>query len=343
MKKIVSAALSLIILSSLTACNTTETTAETTKAKTIIYTSDTVETTTESTTEETEGPDLLDLSINDISKKLLNVIGEDYRVSGFMESKYAKDNKSLGVLNYQIISNEDWSLKKKVDGYDTYKVYIYVIEYDTESAVYKDLHVGKSLQIVSDGAKVKTVATQIAKQYVLCIELQFGKDKIITNKTKNTQAPFSLTELQAGYESFTELVPIPDGTTRASLEYITRDILKKIGRTNKDINTDYQTEELAEKNAESGILNYVYIWNKGLKVKVYIFEFDMQSETYNNLKVGQKLVFDDGGKKAKSLKVTAINNQYVLCLFTEGKKAENQAPFKDEMAKNIYNTFINEK
>lgn len=490
MKRLLCAVLSAVMLLSLVSCRTEETDSTQTVTP-IISIPQTSESTTEETSETSESADTLEMSINDVSKVIFDALGDGYRIKEFSDPKNAKDNAALGIQKYMYITNEDWNLKQKIQNFDTYKVEIYLLEYDMNSAAYKDLTPGKQIDLYAQGGKVKPKIAAVSKQFAVCIETRLGKNGIITNENKTTRSPFNITKVQDSYQAFVSLgvvikpieismdalarnllddlgdnyeiktttnierasdnralgvlnymvignisqklakksgkndsfyvrvyvieydldspeykklyvggkasffnenketheiiaihgqyvlcveaaygiknkfkdkqikppfkinaaqtaydtfvgmVPKTVGFTNATLPDITRDILKAIGRTEKDININYQDQTAYELNTELGVLNFVNLWKNGLTVTVYILEMDTASEQYKSLDVGKSVTFYEGTHK-NNLIVAYINNQYVLCIYTTGKKKENKPPFKDKMAKNVYDTFRKE-
>ena len=271
---------------------------------------------------------------------MLAVLGDKYMTLFTTDKNHTEDNKKIGVLNYVAISNIDSKLKKKINGYDTYRVYIYLIEFDTSSAEYKNLLVGKTCSFFNNNLKDKYTVTAICDQYVLCIESSLGKDGNLYGETLQTKPAFTIKEVQNLYDKFQDIIPPPDGKARAALSDVTRDILKAIGRTAKNTSISYQDDaEVAKNNKGIGVVNYVGLWYHDLNYDVYIIEFDVNSKEYKDLAVGKRVGFFSGSSKSYYY-VTAINKQYVLFLYEGGKFENNQPPFKEKGAQKAYDAFM---
>ena len=100
-------------------------------------------------------------------------------------------------------------LKEKIDGYNAYIANVYVVEYDIESEIYKNLSVGSNVQFFADG-RVRSLVTAIVKQYVLCIDMGLGNDNQITSPERYTAAPFKVGKVQKAYDAFIALSPKVD-------------------------------------------------------------------------------------------------------------------------------------
>ena len=279
-------------------------------------------------------------SITSIGQEVLAVLGDNYELMFITDEKHAKDNKNIGVLNYMAFTNKNTALKKKVYGYDSYQVYIYLIEFDMSSAEFKNLSVGKTCSIFHNNAKYKYAVTAISSQYVLCIESLLGKGGNFYGETLETKPSFTFKELQDLCDKFQDIVPTPDGKARATLSDVTRDILKALGRTAKNTSLSYQDDaDVAKNNKGIGVVNFVGIWHRDMGCDIYILEFDMDSKEYKDLQVGKRVGYFSGSGKSYYY-VTAINKQYVLFVY-EGKRFENyQPPFKDMGAQKAYEAFM---
>ncbi len=280
------------------------------------------------------------MSISGIEQKMLAVLGDKYMTLFTTDKNHTEDNKKIGVLNYVAITNIDSKLKKKINGYDAYRVYIYLIEFDTSSAEYKNLLVGKTCSFFNKNLKDKYTVTAICDQYVLCIESSLGKDGYLYGETLQTKPAFTIKEVQNLYDKFQDIIPPPEGKARAALSDVTRDILKAMGRTTKNTSISYQEKaEVANNNKGIGVVNYVGLWYHNLNYEIYIIEFDINSKEYKDLAVGKRVGFFSGSSKSYYY-VTAINKQYVLFLYEGGKFENNQPPFKEKGAQKAYDAFM---
>ena len=115
----------------------------------------------------------------------------------------------------------------------------------------------------------------------------------------------------------------------------------------------------ADVNKVNSIKNYVHIWHseswtkdidgrKNLNVDIYLFEVDITSDIYKDLKAGGKINYICG-KSKENAAITAINGQYVLsiCASEEkwnGDKTEQTLPdFSISTCQTGYEEFINLK
>ena len=249
-----------------------------------------------------------------IERNLLDDLGTNYEVKTRTNEERISENRTLGVLNYMTIGNINQKLSKKVGKNDTFYVRIYVIEYDLDSPEYKKLYVGGKVSFFNETRETHQIVA-IQSQYILCIEAAYGiKGKF---GEKQVKPSYKIKAAQMAYDTFNSMVPATVGFTTATLPDITRDILKAIGRTEKNININYQDRQAAVENSGLGVMNFVNLWKSGLTVTVYILEMDTESEQYKNLKIGKNVTFYEGTHK-NNLIVSYINNQYVLCIYTTG-------------------------
>ena len=151
--------------------------------------------------------------------------------------------------------------------------------------------------------------------------------------------------------------PKNEGDLSLNLDEVVAVTVTGLGSDYKNyLNLKYMTAASAEKNLEKGIRNYAYIWRydadmdnddltREMTVEIYIFEVDTTSELYKDLKVGSMLTYYDGST-ANAAVITAINKQYVLCIYArEYRKGqdtlEETAPeFTLGNAQKGYETFV---
>jgi len=67
-----------------------------------------------------------------------------------------------------------------------------------------------------------------------------------------------------------------------------------------------------------------------MDIEIAIIEFDMESDTYKNLKAGDKIVFYLADTPAENCIVSAINGQYVLCM-TGVTDLDKETPYEENM------------
>lgn len=139
-------------------------------------------------------------------------------------------------------------------------------------------------------------------------------------------------------------------------------MMSKIFRAmdNDKINISYMESGAEENIKDYGIKNYAYMETYEantsqtgdeivyeLKTEIYIFEYDMASDSYSKLTVGDTLSYYTGYDTA-AVDITAINGQYVLCIcVTENKidinkkTRETQPIFTlSEDAQKCYDAFV---
>ena len=126
------------------------------------------------------------------------------------------------------------------------------------------------------------------------------------------------------------------------------------------INVSYMESGAQENIKDYGIKNYVYMETYEantnqtgdeilyeLKTEIYIFEYDMTSDAYSKLAVGDTLSYYTGYDTA-AVDVTAINGQYVLCICVTENKLDINKTTKvtqpiftlSEDAQKCYDAFI---
>lgn len=91
-------------------------------------------------------------------------------------------------------------------------------------------------------------------------------------------------------------------------------------------NLQYQSEEFASKNKLAGIVNMAHIWRgdakiktedgpyRYLRVEILVLEYNTNTDTYKNLKVGDSLEYYADYNSFPAV-VTAINGRYVISFY----------------------------
>ena len=205
----------------------------------------------------------------------------------------------------------------------------------------------------SDRKKGREKSDEIKK------EKELEETETTTTTTETTET--SETE-ESYYEEPAATTAVPtfaknEGDISLNLDDVVAATVAGRGSDYKDaLNLDYMPADSAEKNLEKGIRNYAYIWRsetdldnndivRELQVNIYIFEVDTTSDMYKNLKVGGMITFNNGYSTGAAA-VSAINKQYVLCIYACEKKRDDKTieetvpEFTLGNAQKGYETFI---
>ena len=355
MKKLTSLLLAGALLLSLASCDAkpTETSVETTEETTAVVT------TAEETTEEFHDPiEPLQLSLNDVTLKILEEMGSKYKITDTAKEEYVDRNKQLGVLDYQVIGTPYFMLDEKVKGFDSIWLEFYVIEMDLYSELYWSLVAGGEFSFYDLTGKNTHVVTAINRQYVISVALSLGNNGGFNLDDQETMPPFSISEVQAGYHAFNKIKS--DGAKTRTLSDVTTMFLDTLGERNTGVRV--MDKKDASANRDIGILNYSCV-NKiadkmdtpinGFESKyimIYIFEMDVDSNEFKNLKTGDKIYYYDNNAKSFQ-EVVAVKDRFVLCFsfclsnhfeFNE-LNIETRPPYSYDKAQKAYEAFCEMK
>ena len=188
--------------------------------------------------------------------------------------------------------------------------------------------------------------------------LSFSCCTIKTPETEVDETPSTeiTTETSESSVATTKPAPLnPDGLT-ITISDVARYIFSDVGEDYSAIK--FASNKDSDENKKIGVLNYLVIGNKhfhlekkigdfdSITVRIYVVEFDMSSDLYNSLSVGNDFMFFEDYGKTK-LYVTAINHQYVLsieaCLGINGgfdeENCQRSAPFTIGKAQEAYDAF----
>ncbi len=355
MKKIICAALTLFMLFGFSSCvirMAPETEIDETPSSEAETETVTTETSQETTKPAPLNPDGLTITIADVARYILADMGEGYGVHFFASDVNADENKKIGVLNYLCIGNDDFHLEKKIGNFDSYFVRIYVVEFDMSSDLYKGLATGTNFMFFEGASKTKLNVTAINKQYVISISAGLGTDGGYNSEDCEETVPFSIGKAQEAYEAFINI------TSDGSMGKTISDVSDKV-YTAAELKLDRvhtPSEESAIENKKAGIVDCRYLSEIATNVKIegydsyqiaiFIAEYDMNSEKYKNLKVGDEIEVWQS-MYPTHLKVTAINKQYILCCcenlakgtaFNENNQVSD-APFRIERLQKAYEVF----
>ena len=323
MKKLLCAFLSSALLLGLASCTTKETTVSTPYEEPPVPTSTTTEVPT--TAPSVLNEDGLDMTISDVARSVLNAMGDGYSVSRFASDTNNDENKKLGVLNYLEITNNDFRLEQKIGDFDCMSMHVFIVEFDMQSDLYKSITAGKTFSFFDGTGKEKLTATGVNKQYVICIRAGLGTAGGFNEEDSENMAPFTIGKAQEGYEAFMALESGADESSSQNIITLAdtaKQVLTAMGNGYKISDIAHKSRE--EENKKLGVLNYVLITkehsalDKKIKdfdtcdVKIYIIEFDTESEEYKSLSVGSQFYFFNGPAAKEKMEVTAINKQFVI-------------------------------
>ena len=176
----------------------------------------------------------------------------------------------------------------------------------------------------------------------------------------NTEATTTVEETTSNdVTSSTEATTEPT-KVKTDFRNMTATVLSKMGDTYTSfLNINYMDSASIDLNKEVGVVSLAYVWSstsftegengekitKEHNVDIYFLEFDKNSDEYSKLSVGKMLTFFMNGY-ARNAEVTAINNQYVLCMivkdFDNGEYLPlvTQPVFEDKDLQKGYETFI---
>jgi len=352
MKKFISLALTCFMLLSFSCCTikTPETEIDETPSSEI--TTETSESSVATTKPAPLNPDGLTITISDVARYIFSDVGEDYSAIKFASNKDSDENKKIGVLNYLVIGNNHFHLEKKIGDFDSIMVRIYVVEFDMSSDLYNSLSVGKDFMFFEDYGKTKLNVTAINHQYVLSIEACLGINGGFDEENCQRSAPFTIGKAQEAYDAFTSITT--DGSMGKTIDEVADKVYTAAEMELKYLHTP--SEESAAENKKAGIVDCRYlndlvtgVKNKGYdsyQISIVIAEYDMNSEDYKNLKVGDEIIVWQSMYPVHFI-VTAINKQYVLCCYENFAKGTTfyyddkytSAPFTIERLQKAYEVF----
>ncbi len=319
MKRIISMLIVGTVVLGLVACNNapSDTTSE----------SQTVSSSIETTTEPTEDADRLPMSFDEVVDAV-KANGSDWKTNIPLIDEDVGKNKEIGIVNVVAL----YADKPENTSF-------YLLEFDMKSGQYKSLAPGKEVIMYLSGFEWKFRVTAINKQYVICVQ---GKT---TKPQSEEQAPFSVPTAQAVYDTF---VYLPDGKMKSKLEEFGKAVLDQTGDFYDLVSK--AEESVAKDNLSVGIIDYVQysILTDKYALDVMIFEFDMDSDVYKNLKVGERMTYYIEGAFVVT-DVAAIKQQYVLTLSAskvidgaiDSSSMETRPPYTITAAEDIRKLFEN--
>ena len=187
-------------------------------------------------------------------------------------------------------------------------------------------------------------------------KIEEAGDKIDGDSTEATTTEEETTsnDVTSSTETTTEPTKV-----KSDFKNMTATVLSKMGDTYTSfLNITYMDNESIDLNKDVGVVSLAYVWSrtsfteggngekitKEHNVDIYFLEFDKNSDEYSKLSVGKMLTFFMNGY-AINAEVTAINNQYVLCMivkdFDNGEYLPliTQPVFEDKDLQNGYDTF----
>ena len=355
MKKLICAALTLFMLFGFSSCvirMAPETEIDETPSSEAETETVTTETSQETTKPAPLNPDGLTITIADVARYILADMGEGYGVSFFASDVNADENKKIGVLNYLCIDNDNFHLEKKIGDFDSYFVRIYVVEFDMSSELYKGLATGTNFMFFEGASKTKLNVTAINKQYVISISAGLGTDGGFKSEDCEETVPFTIGKAQEAYEAFINITT--DGSMGKTIAAVSDKVYTAADMKLDRVHTP--SEDSAIENIKAGIVDCRYLSEiaTGVKIEGYdsyeiaivIAEYDMNSDNYKNLKVGDEIEVWQS-MYPTHLKVTAINKQYVLCCYENLAKGtafneqdkNSMGPFTIERLKKAYEVF----
>ncbi|SCW48191.1 hypothetical protein SAMN02910456_01320 [Ruminococcaceae bacterium YRB3002] len=201
----------------MTACTSTVETTESTEVTTVVTEATTTEeTTTEATTTEAA---TLDMTIDDVVEAVFGpdlpegTPGDDFRGTWYIDDQNnCTKTFGEGVIN-AVICCKDVVLNESSPHVE-YSCVFMIVEYDTESDIYKNLKEGDSFTVIYEIPEIPTTWEQpcpvsgINKQFVICVRDYYGYD---TNAEpgqgvlEDNYAPFESADIQQCYEAFMAL------------------------------------------------------------------------------------------------------------------------------------------
>lgn len=200
----------------------------------------------------------------------------------------------------------------------------------------------------SSVASTEATTTVVATEESITAETTTEATTESTTET-TTQVTFPENGLQMTIQEVAQtLIDASDGDYELYIDY---------SKSNEDLDAP----ALAAENRKVGIVNRIYFgkheWKKDGSVvsyvEIFVNEFDMNSEQYKALKVNKFFKYfngcyeynDDGtkqwNKSENEFKVTAINKQYVISIYTENNKgvSRDTAPYKFGKADKVLKAF----
>ena len=319
MKRIISMLIVGTVVLGLVACNNapSDTTSE----------SQTVSSSIETTTEPTEDADRLPMSFDEVVNAV-KANDSDWKINIPLIDEDVEKNKEIGIVNAV-------ALYVDKPGNTSF----YLLEFDTKSEQYKSLTPGKLVTMYFSGAECKYICSAINKQYVICI---------IARNTKlqfEEQAPYTVATAKSVYDTF---VYLPDGKMKINLEGFGKAVLDQTGDFYDLVSK--ADESVAKDNLSVGIVDYVQysILTDKYAIQVMIFEFDMNSDVYKNLKAGEQMTYYIDGALVVT-DVAAIKQQFVLTLSAskvvdgaiDSSSMETEPPYTIIDAEDILKLFEN--
>ena len=171
------------------------------------------DTSSEETTSVETTVDKLDISMEDVENIITNAMGDDFPYRIICGPKDENDsikqqNESVGILDYRVYhyyayeqSDGSFSEEQTAQDQTLLMLCFSIYEFDMTSEAYKELSVGSPLTYYWTNVEGAGQATVLAinKQFVYCYGI------VSYGENKETEPPFTIGNVQAGYEAFISL------------------------------------------------------------------------------------------------------------------------------------------